>query len=112
MEFLWFGFWLFAIAIIFVLYWIPTIIAFRRDHTYKMVILGLNFFGFAMGITWLIAVVWAAWPDNQSLADPIFGNPTGKGLRNVGDTAGSVVYGSGRGFADEQRRTQQFAGRP
>ena len=38
---------------------------------------------------WLAAFIWAVWPTNKSLIDPIAGNVTGKGYRSSGDTIGS-----------------------
>ena len=89
------------IVIVGVLYFIPTIIAFSRSHAYKFVILGLNVAGFT-GILWLISFVWAVWPSNKSLIDPVAGNVTGTGRRNVGDTLGSIQYGVNRGYEEER----------
>jgi len=94
---------LFFILLFLALYFIPFIIAFFRRHAYKWVILALNVAGVS-GITWLIALVWAVWPTEKSLIDPIAGNVTGKGSRNAGDTIGSVEYGRRRGYDEETRR--------
>ena len=40
------------------------------------------------GFPWLAAFIWAVWPSDKSLIDPIAGNVTGKGSRNSGDTFG------------------------
>jgi len=40
----------------------PTIIAFMRDHHYKMVILVLNI----TGIGYIPALIWSVWPDSSS----------------------------------------------
>lgn len=80
---------------------LPYIIARRRGHAYCNVILVLCFCGFT-GIAWVIALIWAIYPSEKSLIDPILGNPTGVGVRNVGDTLGSVQYGRERGYANEQ----------
>lgn len=72
------------------LYCLPTLIAFNRGHAYRWPIFGLNLFLGASGLGWLIALVWAMYPQNRSLADPILGNPTGTGTRNVGDTLGEM----------------------
>ena len=68
---------------------LPAIIAFWRNHSYRWVILALTIFCWT-GIVWVIALAWAIWPSNKSLADPVIGNPTGTGLRNVGDTGREV----------------------
>lgn len=93
-----FGLLLVAIAIIFV----PTVIAFMRDHAYKWIILVLCVATFITGITWIVALVWAVWPSNKSLADPVLGNVTGTGQRNSGDTIGSVQHGIERGREQEK----------
>ena len=92
MEFLIVGLILLAI------YFIPTFIAFHRRHTYKWVILGINTFAIA---AFFAAFIWAVWPTNKSLIDPIAGNVTGKGYRNSGDTIGSF-YGRERGYSEEK----------
>jgi len=53
-------------------------------------------------LPWIIAFIWAAWPADKSLIDPIAGNVTGKGKRNAGDTVGSVQYGLERGYEEEK----------
>ena len=83
------------------LYFIPTTIAIHRRHSYKWVILGINVIGFWV-IPWIIAFVWASWPKEKSLIDPLAGNVTGKGRRNAGDTIGSATYGTERGYKEEQ----------
>ena len=98
MEFLIVGLILLAI------YFIPTFIAFQRRHTYKWVILGINTFAIAAGVPWLAAFIWAVWPTNKSLIDPIAGNVTGKGTRNSGDTIGSLEYGRERGYSEEKNK--------
>ena len=92
---------LLAIAL-FVLYFLPFTIALFRGHQYKWVILGLNTIGFAGIAPWIISFIWAVWPTNRSLADPIAGNVTGLGRRNAGDTYGAVTFGSERGYAEEK----------
>lgn len=82
-------------------YFIPTIIAAYRGHHYVWVIYALNLFG-ALGITWLIALVWAVFPADKSLADPLLGNPTGRTRRNAGDTWGNVEAGRIRGKREER----------
>jgi hypothetical protein len=87
-----------VVAIIFV----PAVIAFMRGHSYKWIILVLCVATFITGITWIVALVWAVWPSNKSLADPVLGNVTGTGQRNAGDTIGSVQHGIERGREQEK----------
>ena len=71
----------------------PGIIANRRRHAYRNIIWALSIVGLFNGLTWIIAMIWAVWPTEKSIVDPIIGNVTGTGSRNVGDAAGSVVAG-------------------
>ena len=93
---------LLLVALALGVYFTPFIIALLRGHTYKWVIFGLNAVGFS-GVTWLISFVWAVWPADKSLIDPVAGNVTGTGRRNSGDTLGSMSYGKERGYRDESR---------
>ena len=94
--------WVLGIAVLasifLALYFLPAYIAFKRKHHYKFVILAFNI----SGVFWVVALVWALYPSEKSLIDPIIGNVTGLGKRNTGDTVGSVVYGSKRGYENEQ----------
>lgn len=91
--------------IVIVIYFVPTIIAYRRDHSYKGIIFAINFVLGASGIGYLVALVWAIWPEEKSLLDPVLGNPTGLGVRNVGDTFGSKKTGEVRGEVQEKDMT-------
>ena len=86
---------------------LPYIIARRRGHAYRNIILVLCIFGFT-GIAWVIALSWALYPSEKSLVDPVLGNVTGTGVRNAGDTLGSVQYGRERGYAQEQASASRF----
>ena len=66
--------------------------------------IGHKYFCNRWGVPLLFAFVWAVWPTNKSLFDPIAGNVTGKGTRNSGDTVGSIEYGRERGYSDEKNR--------
>ena len=77
-------------------YALPTYIAFRRNHQFKWIILAINAVLGASGLGWLIALVWAVWPQEKSLADPLLGNPTGTGSRNVGHTLGEMRASAAR----------------
>lgn len=83
------------------IYLIPSFIAYSRRHAYRHVILGINIVGGVTGLGWIVAFAWAIWPANRSLADAVIGNPTGKGVQNVGDSIGSAVYGIERGYKME-----------
>lgn len=80
---------------------LPYLIARSRGHAYRNIILVLCIFGI-FGVPWVIALIWAIYPSEKSLIDPVMGNPTGVGSRNTGDTFGAVAYGRERGYAMEQ----------
>jgi len=89
---------IFILALIVIFgFFLPFIIASLRDHKYKWIILVLNIFGFT-GVAWVIALIWAIYPSQSSLIDPIVGNTSGIGTRNAGDTLGEVEYGMQRGY--------------
>ncbi len=79
------------------IYMIPTIVAFWRKHAYAWVIAGVNLFGGWTGAGWIVAFVWAVWPTEKALLDPLIGNVTGVGVRNAGDAVGAAQYGVDRG---------------
>ena len=69
-------------------YLLPTIIAFRRKHHYKWIILGINaVFGFT-GIGFLAAFVWAVWPRQTAFFDVVANDPT-----TNSPEAGQKIYG-------------------
>lgn len=80
----------------------PYLIAKKRNHAYSNIIAVLCIATPLGGITWIIAIIWAIYPSDKSLVDPLLGNPTGIGSRNVGDTLGSVQYGQERGYEQER----------
>ena len=96
------GFLILAILLL-AAYFAPSLIAYKRRHAYKHVILGINIVGFVGVLPWVGAFIWAAWPSDKSLVDPIAGNVTGKGRRNSGDTLGSMQYGEERGYEEERQ---------
>ena len=96
---------LFLVLVGLCFYYIPFIIAFVRKHHYKWVILGINTVGFVGVVPWLGAFIWSVWPSEKSLIDPIAGNVTGKGYRNVGDTLGDVNHGKKRAYLEEGKLT-------
>jgi uncharacterized protein len=83
------------------IYFIPTVIAFKRNHEYKWVILVLNTFGGFTGIIWIAVLVWAIYPHNKSVLDPLVGPVTGRGDRNAGDPLGEANFGLKRGYSNE-----------
>ena len=84
----------------------PYLIAKNRNHAYANIIAVLCVAAPLGGITWIIAIIWAIYPSDKSLVDPLLGNPTGTGSRNVGDTLGSVQYGKERGYQQERSLTE------
>ena len=68
---------------------IPFFIANKRNHHYKWIILALCLFA-PTGFAWIAALIWALWPQEKSLLDPLAGNVTGTGTRNVGHTSGEI----------------------
>ena len=79
-----------AVLLFICVYALPTIVAFQRQHEYRWIIFAINVALGGTGLGWLVAMVWAIYPGNKSLADPLLGNPTGLGARNVGHTLGEV----------------------
>ena len=75
---------------IFVIYFLPSFIAYNRNHHYKHIILVLNIFG-ATGVLWIVAMVWAIFPKEKNFIDPFVGNPTGTGKRNAGAVIGESI---------------------
>ena len=51
---------LLAILLLFLLYWLPTITAYKRQHNDCMSILLVNFFFGWTFIGWIVAEIWAA----------------------------------------------------
>jgi len=90
------------ILVIAVLYFIPSVVAYKRNHAYKNIILVINIIFGLTGVGWAVAAIWAIWPTEKSLIDPVLGNVTGTGQRNAGDTFGAKAFGEQRGFTKEQ----------
>ena len=82
---------------LYVIFWIPSTVAKKRGHAYVNIIQLLNFAAIFTVVTWFIAAAWALFPSEKSLIDPLVGNVTGLGRRNVGDTIGAVKHGMSRG---------------
>lgn len=88
------------------IYFVPTLIALIRGHSYTWVIFALNLCGGWTGLGWLAAMVWAVWPTEKALIDPVVGNVTGRGTRNAGDALGAAAFGRERGYAAERTRSE------
>lgn len=94
------------IFIFIIVYLLPFWIALYRKHHYKWVILALTLGGGWTGFLWIASLVWSVWPDNKSLADPIIGNVTGEGERNIGHTLGEIDYGREQGYEEKKSNTK------
>jgi hypothetical protein len=92
---------------IIALYFLPTIIAVKRGHEYRWVIFALNLAGGWTGVLWIAALVWAVFPHNRTVIDPVVGSATGVGFRNTGDTLGEADFGRQRGYSEEQSRNEE-----
>lgn len=62
--------WLIVIILYIIAFLIPSIVAYRRNHHYKWIIVGINLILGVTGIGWLVAFVWAVWPKKET---PLFG---------------------------------------
>lgn len=88
-----------VVGALIVFYFAPTVLAFGRGHAYRWVIAAVNLVAGWTLMGWLICCVWAVWPRERALAEPLIGNPTGTGSR----TLGQVV---GEGQADAEAHVQ------
>lgn len=59
------------------LYFVPTIIAFKRGHRYRWPILAINIAGAWSGVGWIACLIWALWPRQTALLDPLVTDATG-----------------------------------
>lgn len=73
-----------VIGALIVFYFAPTVLAFGRGHAYRWVIGAVNLVAGWTLMGWLICAVWAVWPRERALAEPLIGNPTGTGSRTLG----------------------------
>jgi cytoskeletal protein RodZ len=68
----------------------PGYFAFKKKHPYKWIILILGVASpFFIGITWLIAMVWAVWPSDKTAIDAIVNSSDES--KNVGAALGKVA---------------------
>lgn len=73
------------VGALIVFYFAPTVLAFGRGHAYRWVIAAVNLAAGWTLMGWLICAVWAIWPRERALAEPLVGNPTGTGARTLGE---------------------------
>ena len=76
----------------------------RGHHRFGMIAEDLE----EAGLGYFVALAWAVWPEEKSILDPVLGNPTGLGVRNVGDTFGSKKTGEVRGEVHEKDMTVEI----
>ena len=90
----------FLIFVIFggIIYFVPTIVAFVRDHEYRWVLLALNAIGGWTFVFWAATLIWAVFPRDKLFVDPLVGAAVGAKNRNVGDLTGEVEFGRERGY--------------
>ncbi|MEI8315436.1 MAG: superinfection immunity protein [Verrucomicrobiota bacterium] len=79
---------LIVVVIVLGIYLLPSIIAFRRKHHYRFIILGINVVMGLTGIGYLAAFVWAVWPSQTSVIDPLVASPTSTRVEE-----GKQIYG-------------------
>jgi hypothetical protein len=63
------------------IYFIPAIIAFQRRHHYRWPIFAFNLGAAWTGLGWIGTLVWALWPAQSAIIDPIIGDATGSDRR-------------------------------
>lgn len=68
------------ILVFLILFFGPTIIAFKRSHHYKWIIFGINLIFGATGIGYLVAFAWSVWPRQTSVVDLVKNDPTDNSL--------------------------------
>ena len=88
-------------------YCLPIIVAFKRSHPYRWVILVMTLFGGWTGLFWLAALIWAVFPENKTIVDPLIGSFTGIGNRNSGDTMGGARFGLERGYREAKAQYER-----
>ena len=69
----------FLMLIVWPIFLLPTIIAVKKNHKYKLPIILINIFGgFVMGVGWLVSLVWC------------FIEPTSNNI-NISSSAGAEI---------------------
>tara|TARA_R110002020_G_scaffold94668_3_gene227577 strand:- start:307 stop:498 length:192 start_codon:yes stop_codon:yes gene_type:complete len=54
-----------GLSVVFVVYFLPSIIATKRNHKNRASIYICNFFGIVYGITWIAAIIWCFSDDTE-----------------------------------------------
>lgn len=91
------------------LYALPSIIAIARGHAYRWVILAINLVAGWTLLGWLGSMVWAVWPSEKALVDPLLGSVTGTGERNAGDVLGEGDVSRGAALQRAQAASGQLS---
>ena len=69
---------------------LPGIVAITKKHPFRWIILILGVTSpIFFGATWLVAIIWAFWPVDKTVLDPVISSSDGK--RNVGDAIAGVA---------------------
>lgn len=71
-----------------ILYFLPSIIAFSRDHHYRWIIFAINLVAGVSGIGYLAAFVWSVWPRQTAAFDIVASDLTTNSVE-----AGQQIYG-------------------
>lgn len=87
------------VGALIVLYFAPAVLAFSRGHAYRWVIVAVNLVAGWTLLGWLVCAIWAIWPRERALLEPLIGNPTGTGLRGLGAVIGEGQVQSQARFA-------------
>ena len=96
------------VGLALMIYFVPTYVAFKRKHGFKGIIFVINLtFGWTL-IGWAGTLIWAIFPSEKSLIDPLVGNVTGTGVKNAGDSLGEAGLGMSRGYNSEKDKTKQL----
>jgi hypothetical protein len=80
--------WVIGGLLALVVYFLPAMIAFWREHHYKWVIFAINLVFGLTGVGYLVAFIWAVWPQQTAILDFIANDPT-----TNSPEAGQKIYG-------------------
>lgn len=64
------------VVVCVIIAFLPTIVAFWRGHYYKWIILAINFVCGITGIGYLVALIWAFWPEKSTFTDVFHNDAT------------------------------------
>ena len=79
------------IIILFLPYWLPTVVAFMRNHSNKMAIGAVNFFAGWTFVGWWVAMIWALSNPNAGAGQTVVVNVTNT---NTNTSASNAITGS------------------